>query len=148
MPAQYEIPAAKSDSPDAQAGVPLRVLRQIRPQVNAVQLDDKVCFCFHVSKRKILNYIRVHEPRVASQISECGGAGTGCGWCVPLLKRFFEEARHGRADAADEPTFDECARQRGDYIRSGRGVPPPGATPPPPPDPSSTDQHGRSRQRE
>ena len=23
---------------------------------------------------------RIHEPRVPSQLAECGGAGTGCGW--------------------------------------------------------------------
>ena len=36
-----------------------------------MDLDDTVCYCFHVSKRKIVNYIRIHEPKVASQISEC-----------------------------------------------------------------------------
>jgi NAD(P)H-nitrite reductase large subunit len=107
-----------------------------------VQPDDTICYCFHVSKRKILNFIRVHEPRVASQISECGGAGTGCGWCIPFLKKYFQQAAARTSDpdagsvrvAALEPddlTPDEYARQRGDYIRSGRGVPPPGAIPPP-----------------
>jgi bacterioferritin-associated ferredoxin len=51
-----------------------------------MQLDDKICYCFHVSKRKILNFLRVRQPRVPSQLSECGSAGTGCGWCVPFLK--------------------------------------------------------------
>ena len=44
-----------------------------------MELDDTVCYCFHISKRKVLNFIRLHRPRVASQIAECGGAGTGCG---------------------------------------------------------------------
>ena len=55
-----------------------------------MELDDKLCYCFHVSKRKVMNHIRVHKPRVASQLSDCGGAGTGCGWCVPFLKKCFE----------------------------------------------------------
>ncbi len=55
-----------------------------------MELDDKLCYCFHVSKRKVVNHIRVHKPRVASQLSDCGGAGTGCGWCVPFLKKCFE----------------------------------------------------------
>src|SRR5579862_4408485 len=48
-----------------------------------MELDAKICYCFHVSKRKILNFIRRERPHVASQISDCGGAGTGCGWCIP-----------------------------------------------------------------
>ena len=94
-----------------------------------MQPDDKICYCFHISKRKILNYIRIHEPRVASQISECGGAGTGCGWCVPFLKKYFEEARRGRLEAPDDLTPSEYARRRAAYIRAGHGTPPPGATP-------------------
>ncbi|MBW3542583.1 MAG: (2Fe-2S)-binding protein [Planctomycetes bacterium] len=96
-----------------------------------MELDDKICYCFHVSKRKILNYIRIHEPKVASQISDCGGAGTGCGWCVPFLKRYFEEWRSGPTGDAEALTPEEYAQARGDYIRAGKGVPPPGATPPP-----------------
>lgn len=96
-----------------------------------MELDDKICLCFHVSKRKILNYIRVHKPRVASEISQCNSAGTGCGWCIPFLKKYFEEARQNRLDQADSLTADQYAHQRGDYIRAGHGTPPPGATPPP-----------------
>jgi bacterioferritin-associated ferredoxin len=99
-----------------------------------VQLDDEICLCFHVSKRKILNHLRVHQPRVPSQLSECGGAGTGCGWCVAFLKRYFEDARRKGAESAegDRLSSQDYARARGAYIRSGKGVPPPGATPPPP----------------
>ena len=98
-----------------------------------MDLDDKICYCFHISKRKVLNFIRIHEPRVPSQISECGGAGTGCGWCVPFLKRYFEQARAGNAaDAAmEEPDPGTYARDRGDYLKAGGGTPPPGAEPPP-----------------
>ena len=97
-----------------------------------MQLDDKICYCFHISKRKILNHIRIYQPRRASQISECGGAGTGCGWCVPFLKKYFEQAQRGELESAvDEVTPAAYARQRGAYIRAGQGTPPPGATPPP-----------------
>ena len=95
-----------------------------------MELDDTICYCFHISKRKILNFQRIHSPRRASQLSECGGAGTGCGWCVPFLKRYFEEANN--PDAADDSlTPDEYAAQRGQYIKAGKGVPAPGAIPPP-----------------
>jgi NAD(P)H-nitrite reductase large subunit len=93
-----------------------------------VELDDTVCYCFHISKRKVLNYLRVHRPRRASQLTGCGGAGTGCGWCVPFLKRYFEEAQAG-AVAPESITPEEYARQRAAYIRAGKGTPAPGAIP-------------------
>ena len=101
-----------------------------------VELDDKICYCFHISKRKVLNYIRIHQPRVPSQISDCGGAGTGCGWCVPFLKRYFMEMRGNATDGgqADEPDQAAYAQQRGQYLLEGGGTPPPGAEPPPPPE--------------
>jgi len=95
-----------------------------------VELDDQVCLCFHVTKRKIVNFIRIHKPRVPSQISECGSAGTGCGWCIPFLKRYFEEET-GRQEegAAGDLSAKEYARKRADYIKAGKGTPPPGAEP-------------------
>ena len=95
-----------------------------------MEWDDTICYCFHVSKRKIFNFLRIHRPRRASQLSECGGAGSGCGWCVPFLKRYFEDANNPEADD-DSLAPDEYARKRGEYIKAGKGVPPPGAIPPP-----------------
>jgi len=95
-----------------------------------VQPDDKICLCFHVTKRKIVNHIRIHQPRVPSQVSECGGAGTGCGWCVPFLKKYFQEWKDG-CDADETMTPEEYATSRGRYIEQGGGTPPAGATPPP-----------------
>lgn len=57
--------------------------------------DDHVCLCFKVSKRKIVNYCQREEPEVASLISECLGAGTGCGWCVPFLKSLHKQCQRG-----------------------------------------------------
>jgi NAD(P)H-nitrite reductase large subunit len=96
-----------------------------------VELDDQICYCFHVSKRKILNHIRIYQPRVVSQISDCGGAGTGCGWCIPFLRQYFDDARAGTTEPGESLTPEEYARQRGEYIREGKGTPPAGATPPP-----------------
>ena len=94
-----------------------------------MELDDPVCYCFHISKRKVLNFIRLTEPRVASQLSECGGAGTGCGWCIPYLKRYFEQ--HDGVAPEDEISATDYAKARGEYIREGGGTPPAGAIPPP-----------------
>lgn len=63
-----------------------------------MQPDDHVCLCFRVSKRKIVNYLRREDPPVASLISECLGAGTGCGWCVPYLKHLHKQHCEGRAE--------------------------------------------------
>jgi NAD(P)H-nitrite reductase large subunit len=93
-----------------------------------MNLDDKVCYCFHVSRRKLVNWVRLHQPKVASQLSECGGAGTGCGWCIPFLKVIFN--RGGADDAAlDSLTPEEYAALRAEYVRAGKGTPPPGAEP-------------------
>ncbi len=96
-----------------------------------MDLDDKVCLCFHVTRRKLVNYVRIHKPKVASQLSQCGGAGTGCGWCVPFLKQIF---RQGTQPAELEAlSAEEYARRRAEYVRAGKGTPPPGATPLPEP---------------
>jgi bacterioferritin-associated ferredoxin len=93
-----------------------------------MQLHDEICYCFHVSKRKILNFIRIHKPRRASQVSECGGAGTGCGWCRPFLEKYFRESVEGGATTKDEMTPEIYARMRAKYVRAGNGVPAQGAT--------------------
>ena len=99
-----------------------------------MELDDEVCLCFHVTKRKLVNFLRIERPKRLAQLSECFGAGTGCGWCRTYLARLF--AHHAAAATAaappetePDPTKDEYARGRSDYIRRGGGTPPPGATP-------------------
>ncbi len=109
--------------------------------------DDTVCFCFHVSLRKIETFCRRERPQVASQISECLSAGTGCGWCVPMLRRIHQRecgqsvpwwrqlpAGEAATAAAEQPadaarcdeTVDaaEYAAGRQGYIAQGRGTPP------------------------
>ena len=51
-----------------------------------MESESEVCLCFHVSLGKIRSYLEREDPPVASLISECLGAGTGCGWCVPYLR--------------------------------------------------------------
>ena len=92
-----------------------------------MELDDKLCLCFHVTKRKVVNFLKVNRVRRASQLSECYGAGTGCGWCRPFLVRLFEASENQQAD--DLPTADQYAQDRASYVRSGQGKPPRGACP-------------------
>lgn len=61
--------------------------------------DDNVCLCFRVSLRKIRTYLAVENPPVASLISECLSAGTGCMWCVPFLKHLH--AQHIKGETPD-----------------------------------------------
>ena len=95
-----------------------------------MELDDELCLCFHVTQRKVVNYLRVEKPRRAGQLSDCFGAGTGCGWCRPFLKRLFEAAAAAEGAAGPQlPSAADYARERSSYVRSGGGTPPPGATP-------------------
>lgn len=96
-----------------------------------MQPDDKLCYCFHITQRKVVNFLRVHKPRVPSQLSECGGAGTGCGWCIPFLKKHFQQwkAEGDVAPVAEEMTAEEYAAARANYVRDGGGIPPSGAEP-------------------
>ncbi|MBX3359138.1 MAG: (2Fe-2S)-binding protein [Phycisphaeraceae bacterium] len=61
--------------------------------------DDHVCLCFRVSLRKIRTFLDREDPPVASLISECLSAGTGCQWCVPFLKHLH--AQHQRGELPD-----------------------------------------------
>ena len=91
--------------------------------------DEELCLCFHVTKRKVINYIRVERPRRVAQLSDCFGAGTGCGWCRPYLKKLFEAAVCGGQIEADLPDRRHYAALRSRYVRDGKGTPPAGATP-------------------
>ena len=93
-----------------------------------MELDDELCLCFHVTRRKVINHLRVERPQRVGQLADCQGAGTGCGWCRPYLKKLFDSAQ-GAAKAPDLPSAEEYARGRGDFVRAGGGTPPPGATP-------------------
>lgn len=94
-----------------------------------MELDDELCLCFHVTKRKVLNFLRVERPQRESQLAECHGAGTGCGWCRPFLKKLFQAAQTDAATPTELPTAEDYAHGRSKYVRSGKGTPPTGATP-------------------
>lgn len=101
-----------------------------------MELDDEMCLCFHVTRRKLENYIQRTKPQRPSQLSECFGAGTGCGWCRPFLHRLWQRAqaastvaevtdsqensRDTFGEAATETAFEslsaeEYAQQRASY---------------------------------
>ena len=94
-----------------------------------MELDDELCLCFHVTQRKVINYLRVERPQRVAQLADCHGAGTGCGWCRPFLKKLFDAAHDATPKSPELPSSDAYARGRGRYVQAGKGTPPPGATP-------------------
>ena len=87
--------------------------------------DDTLCFCFHVSRQKIENFIRRTRARRASQISECFGAGTGCGWCIPYLVQLYrdlmdEEKLNAKTAAERELPAEEYEALRLFYLQEIR----------------------------
>jgi len=100
-----------------------------------VKPDDELCLCFHVTRRKVENYIRIERPRRAAQLSDCHGAGTGCGWCRKFLETLFHESQSADdplPQASVEPNLpsaEEYSQRRTTYVQKGGGTPPPGATP-------------------
>lgn len=120
-----------------------------------MELDDDVCLCFHVTLRKLRNFVKVERPARASQLSDCQGAGTGCGWCRPFLERLHREglAERRAPGGGNEPTgalpgeplgepgeappsvaegevvwptAEDYSERRAAYIRAGKGTPPSG----------------------
>ncbi len=82
----------------------------------------------------MINFLRVEKPRRASQMSECFGAGTGCGWCRTYLTKLFEASlleasQRSEITTDDLPDKTEYAAGRTQYVKAGGGTPPPGATP-------------------
>ena len=81
--------------------------------------DDDLCLCFHVSLRKLVAFMKRQKPTVASRLSECLGAGTGCQWCVPFL-----EELHRRWNEGEEPDLPispaDYAKRRARYRATGR----------------------------
>lgn len=86
-----------------------------------MKLDDQICYCYHVSQRKLVNFARREKPRRASQMSECLGAGTGCGWCIPFLVKIYETHGQGEGPADGKAaeidlSAEEYADARKNYI--------------------------------
>jgi len=81
--------------------------------------DDHVCLCFHVSKRKIVNFCKRERPTHASLISECLSAGTGCQWCVPFLRKLYEQVMSGVEEPDLPVSPEEYARRRTAYRKTG-----------------------------
>ncbi|MCG3197500.1 MAG: hypothetical protein GHCLOJNM_01986 [bacterium] len=79
---------------------------------------DDLCVCFHVSCQKVRKFVRLTRPEVPSRISECYGAGTGCGWCIPFLEEIWSAEKEGR-DPNLRMTKEEYLTRRKAYHAAG-----------------------------
>ncbi|GIW74233.1 MAG: hypothetical protein KatS3mg103_0755 [Phycisphaerales bacterium] len=86
------------DTPALHQDAPARPADQGHDAPAAGQLgdDDAVCLCFRVPLGKIRRYLRRENPPVASMLSQCLGAGTGCGWCIPVLEMLHRQHAQGQ----------------------------------------------------
>jgi NAD(P)H-nitrite reductase large subunit len=83
-----------------------------------MDLDDDLCLCFHVTKRKVIRFLQIRQPQRAAQLSECQGAGTGCGWCRPFLDKLFQQyQRHEDLAQVELPQAEQYAQRRAEYRR-------------------------------
>lgn len=74
--------------------------------------------CFHVPLNKIVKFIRLEQPKVPSQLSNCYGAGTGCGWCIPFLEKLFEEMeKHPEMEPNIGLSTDRYLAMRKEYLK-------------------------------
>ncbi len=81
--------------------------------------DDHVCLCFRVSLRKIRTFMKTEDPPVASLISDCLSAGTGCRWCVPFLTELHRQHQAGVAEPDLKVSPQKYAESRLDYHKTG-----------------------------
>ena len=65
--------------------------------------------------RKLVHFSRRTRPQRPSRMTECLGAGTGCGWCIPFLTKIAEDPD---AFQLTELTPESYANQRVNYIKS------------------------------
>ncbi|KUP97155.1 nitrite reductase large subunit NirB [Thermobifida cellulosilytica] len=54
--------------------------------------DAQVCSCHAVTKGRVLRAVAEEGARDVAALKSCTRAGTGCGSCVPMLKRLLDEA--------------------------------------------------------
>ncbi|MEM1226804.1 MAG: (2Fe-2S)-binding protein [Planctomycetota bacterium] len=84
--------------------------------MGSVAVDDQeICLCFGVSRRKVCQFIRVERPTRVSQLSQCFGAGTGCGWCRETLAALL---RSKQPESEHLPSAETYAAQRRAYNES------------------------------
>jgi assimilatory nitrate reductase catalytic subunit len=60
------------------------------PKGSAANTGRTVCACFSVGKKTILNAIQEQKLDSVEAVGACLKAGTGCGSCIPEIRRILE----------------------------------------------------------
>ncbi len=63
-----------------------------RPPNGSADVGRNVCACFNVGEKTILNAIHTNELNSIEAVGACLKAGTGCGSCVPEIRRILDRA--------------------------------------------------------
>jgi assimilatory nitrate reductase catalytic subunit len=63
-----------------------------RPPRGLADTGRNVCACFNVGEKTILDAIRTRELDSTEAVGACLKAGTGCGSCVPEIRRLLDRA--------------------------------------------------------
>ncbi len=90
-----------------------------------MELDEDLCVCFHVSKRKVLNFLRVQRPTAGRAIGRLLW-GRDRLWLVPTVPAGDVSRGAGRVRPSLPrcPATEDYLTQREAYLRAGRGTPP------------------------
>jgi len=83
----------------------------------ALPADAQVCSCHAVTKQDIADVIHSGECADVPSIKACTKAGTGCGSCVPMLKKILEECGVEQSRALCEH-FDHSRADLFEIVRS------------------------------
>ena len=76
--------------------------------------EDYICVCNRVPLSKLQKFLKRQNPAVASQLSECLGAGTSCGWCIPFLEKLHRQQKAGEELGLQVP-FESYVDRRAAY---------------------------------
>lgn len=90
---------------------------QAREDAAPEAAPEELCVCFHVPLQKVAKFIRLTRPRVASQCTDCYGAGTGCGWCIPFIEKLHEQVMAGTDNPHISLSPEEYRRRRREHLK-------------------------------
>lgn len=104
--------------------------KPISKQERHMKADDELCLCFHVSWRKVIRFVTSRKIQKVSQVSECFGAGTGCGWCRRQISRLVTDIETSPPTAGEDldgwlanrsPSAQNHAQGRKAYLEEKEG---------------------------
>lgn len=68
--------------------------------------NDELCFCFHITRQKIVAMFNRNPHVQVDQIKERLGIGTACGCCLRRLERVLSDLR---TNSCKQPTVPQLS---------------------------------------